>query len=167
MVRCKITGRVALVDGTPIYSSTFEVTLRPVMAAQVRAFSTILTVRADPDDPSRIKVSLKEQTPMVTVTDPALIEPPVQALRAGEPCTIRILGHWRQWLRHPDGDEIFACKVRIIDDGSELQVRLLVPVDRIDSFTVGSELPAKRLAGQPGVLAIDWDSAPGPARPGL
>jgi hypothetical protein len=69
---------------------------------------------------------------------------------------VTILAHQRQWLKTPDGDEFYAAKVRVSSDGSEFQVNLAVPAVATALLQDGAELPARRLATEPNVLAVDW-----------
>lgn len=57
------------------------------------------------------------------------------------------------------GEELYSSKVRVTSDGSELQVDLLVPDEAIALLQDGKELPAKRLAYEPKVVAVDWNAA--------
>ena len=95
----------------------------------------------------------------MTVSDPDLIEPPARALRDGEPCRIVVLNHARELMKTPDGEELYSSNVRVTSDGSELQIDLLVPDEAVALLQDGKELPAKRLANQPNVVAVDWNAA--------
>lgn len=159
LVDCLVTVGVRLVDGTPSYRASCHVPLSPDQAERVIPGQTIVTVRADPADHNRIALSLSEPTPVVTVTDPAVIDPPARALQGGDPCRVVLLLHQRQWLKTPDGDEIYASKVRVTSDGSEFQVFIPVPPGAESLLVDGSELPARRLSLEPNVLAIDWVAA--------
>ncbi len=118
-----------------------------------------MTVRADPNDHSRVALSISEPTPVVTVTDQSAIDPPIRALRDGEPCRVVVLLHARQWLKTRAGDELYATKVRVTSDSSELQVFVPVPNQVLALLQDGAELPAKRVAAEPNVLTIDWAAA--------
>jgi hypothetical protein len=155
LVQCALTVGVRLIDGTPSYRATCHVPLTPEQADRLIPGQTIVTVRADPREHSRIALSLDEPTPVVTITDPAAIDPPARALRDGAPCRITVLAASRQWLQTPEGSEFYAIKVRL-GDGSELQVNDPVPATGLGLLQVGADLPARRL---PDALAIDWAAA--------
>jgi hypothetical protein len=159
MIDCAVTCGVRLVDGTPPYTASCHVPLGPDTAEKLIPGQTIVTVRVDPTDHSRIALSLSEETPVVTVTDPATIDAPDRALRGGEPCRVVVLANQRQWLKTPAGDELYATKIRVTTDGSEIQVFVPVPAGASAIFQNGAELPAKRLVAEPNVLAIDWAAA--------
>lgn len=156
LVDCAVTVGVRLVDGTDPYRANCHVLLTPDQAEQVIAGSTYTTVRADPNNHSRIALSLEEETPVVTVNDPRVLDPPERALREGQPCKVTVLLHQRQWLKSPAGDELYAIKVRVDTDSSEFQVNLPVPASALSALQDGAQFAAKRLVAEPNVLAIDW-----------
>lgn len=154
-----MTVGVRLVDGSPPYQTNSRVSLSAENANMIVPRETLFTVRADPQNPSRIAVSLSEPTPIVTVTDAAVVDPPARALREGVPCRVAIVAHGQQFLRLPSGEELFATKVRVVDDGSELQVFLPVRATAAALLQDGKELPAKRVLAEPNVLTVDWAAA--------
>jgi hypothetical protein len=158
LVACTVTVGVRLVDGTPPYRATCVVPLSPDQAELLIPGQTVVSVRADPRDHSRIALSLQEPTPVVTITDPAVIDPPARAMREGTPCRVTVLAAGRQWLQTPEGNEFYAIKVRV-NGGVELQINNPVPAGAVGLLQVGAELPARQLATEPNVLAIDWASA--------
>jgi hypothetical protein len=158
-VDCVMTVGVRLIDGTPPYRASCRVPLAAATAEQLVPGQTFFTVRADPTDHARIAMSTQEPTPVVTITDPAAIDPPARALRDGVPDKVTVLLHARQWLATPDGDELYAVKVRLASNGSEFQVNVPVPDAVTDVLQNGAELPAKRLAADHTVLTIDWAAA--------
>jgi hypothetical protein len=165
-IDCALTIGVRLVDGTDPYRAGCHIALMPEQADQLVPGGTFVTVRADPHDHSRIAVSLGEETPVVTINDPRALDPATRALRDGLPCRVTVLLHQRQWLKTPDDEELYAIKVRVQSDGAEFQVNLPVPAAALDLLRDGAELPARRIAAEPNVLAIDWASAPSRLRSG-
>jgi hypothetical protein len=158
LIDCAVTVGVRLVDGTEPYRASCHIPLSSDDADKLVAGGTYLTVRADPHDHSRIAISLTEPTPVVTVTDPRLVEQVARALSQGMPCQATILVFGRQWLQTPTGQEFYGIKVRVDTDGSEFQVNLPIPAAAVSLLQVGAAFPAKRLAADPNVLAIDWDA---------
>ena len=158
-VDCAVTVKVRLVDGTAPYQATFSANVVQRRADLLAAGRTIVALRVDPDDHSQVTISWTEDPPIVTVSDPDLIEPPARALRDGEPCRIVVLNHARELMKTPDGEELYSSNVRVTSDGSELQIDLLVPDEAVALLQDGKELPAKRLANQPNVVAVDWNAA--------
>jgi hypothetical protein len=159
LVDCAMTVGVRLVDGTPPYQTSTRVSLSADNAAKLVPRQTLFTVRADPQNNQRVAISLAEPTPVVTVTDAAVVDPPARAMREGVPCRVVILLHGQQFLKLPSGEELFATKVRVVDDGSELQIFLPVPAGASGLLVDGKELPARRLEAEPNVLTVDWAAA--------
>ena len=159
MVDCAVTVGVRLVDGSDPYRTSCHAMLTPAQADRLIPGQTYMTIRADPSNHSRVALSLDDPTPVVPINDPAVLDPPVRALSAGVPCRVIVLLNQRQWLKTPEGDEFYAVKVRVTSDSSEFQVNIPVPASAIGLLQNGAELPAKRLAGEPHVLMIDWAAA--------
>jgi hypothetical protein len=163
LIDCLVTVGVRLVDGTDPYRATCHLPLTPDQAELLVPGGTFVTVRADPHDHSRIAVSLTEETPVVTITDPRALEPSERALREGTPCAVTMVAFQRQWLATPAGDEFYALKLRVGSDLSELQVNQPVPAGAAGLLREGAQFSARRLVGEPNVLAIDWTATPAAA----
>jgi hypothetical protein len=157
LVDCVVTAGVRLVDGTPSYRAQCRVSLTPENAEKLVPQQTLFTVRADPNDHSRIAISLTEQTPTVTIDDPTVVDPPARAMRDGVPCQLTIVAHAEQFLRLPTGEELYATKIRV--EGNEFQIFLPVPDSAMGLLQDGSELPGKRLPAEPNVVTVDWAAA--------
>lgn len=159
LVDCAMTIGVRLVDGTPSYRAQTRISLAPDNAARLIPQQTLFTVRADPNNHQRVALSLSEPTPIVTIDEPSVVDPPARALSQGTPCRVEIIAHGQQFLRLPTGEELYATKVRVLDDGSETQIFLPVPAGSESLLQDGKQLPAKRVLGEPNVLTVDWAAA--------
>jgi hypothetical protein len=157
LIDCALTVGVRLVDGTPSYKTTCHISLSAENAARLIPHQTLFTVRADPQNNSRIAVSLTEPTPVVTIDDPQVVDPPARALGEGTPCRLTIVAFGQQFLRLPSGEELYATKVRV--DGSETQIFLPVPAHAVALLQEGKDLPGKRILAEPNVLTVDWAAA--------
>ncbi len=163
LVNCAVTVGVRLIDGTEPYRANCNIALAPQDAERLVPGGTFVTVRADPHDHSRVAISLTEETPVVTITDPRALEPSERALRDGAACRVTVLAHQRQWLASPAGDELYAIKVRVDSDLAEFQINQPVPAAVAASLRDGMEFAARRLVAEPNVLAIDWTATPAAA----
>jgi len=163
LIDCAMTVGVRLIDGTAPYQTTCRVSLSAENAARLIPRQTLFTVRADPQDHSRVAISLSEPTPVVTVTDPQVVDPPARALREGVPCRVTIVAYGQQFLKLSSGEELYATKVRV--DGSEQQIFLPVPANATFLLQEGKELPAKRILAEPNVMTVDWPAALAEAGP--
>ncbi len=159
LVDCTITAKVRLIDGTPPYEATFDATLSQQRADLLHPGRSMVAVRAAVSDHRDLMISWSEAVPVVTVNDPEILERPARALRDGEPCRIVVLDHARQFLRTPAAEELYGARVRVVSDGSELQVMLHVPAGAVGCLDGDRELPARRLAGEPNIVAVDWNAA--------
>jgi hypothetical protein len=159
LVDCVVTTGVRLVDGTPAYQASCRISLSPENADKLIPGRTLFSVRADPNNHSRVSISLQEPTPTVTIDEPSVVDPPARAMRDGVPCRVTVVQHAHQFLNLPSGEELFATKVRVLQDGSEFQIFLPVPGSAASLLQDGKELPAKRLAAEPQVLTVDWAAA--------
>jgi hypothetical protein len=159
LVDCAMTVGVRLVDGTPSYKTQCRISLSAENAARIIPHQTLFTVRVDPQNHQRVAPSLNEPTPIVTIDDPSVVDPPARALAQGTPCRVEILAHGPQFLRLPTGEELYATKVRVVDDGSETQIFLPVPASAAGLLQDGKQLPAKRVLAEPNVMTVDWAAA--------
>lgn len=159
LIDCALTVGVRLVDGTPSYRATCHISLSQENADRLIPGQTLFTVRADPNNHERIALSLSEPTPVVTITEPSVVDPPARAMRDGVPCHVVIVAHGEQFLKLPTGEQLYATKVRVVEDSSEFQIFLPVPDSAAGLLQDGAQLPAKRLAGEPQVLTVDWAAA--------
>ena len=100
---------------------------------------------------------MSEPTPVVTIDDPQVVDPPARAMREGTPCRLTIVAFGEQFLRLPTGEELFATKVRV--DGVETQIFLPVPASAAFLLSEGKELPGKRILAEPNVMTVDWTAA--------
>lgn len=163
LVSCTITAGVRLVDGTPAYRASAQLTVAPETVAQLVPGQTLFTVRADPNNRTRIAISLGEPTPSVLITDPGVVDGPARALREGTPCQVQLVAWAEQFLHLAGGESLVAAKVRVLEDGTELQTFLPVPAAARPRLTEGALLPAKRLPLEPSVITVDWEAVPAAA----
>lgn len=159
LIDCALSLKIRLTDGTSPYEASCHALVAPDKADRLIPGQTFLAVRADPNNRSRVAWSPSEPVPVAPITDPAVVDPPARALAEGQPCRITVLLADRQFLAAPGGDEFYAVKLRVASDGSEFQVNVPTPAAAIGLLQPGADLPAKRLAAQPNVLAIDWPAA--------
>ncbi len=159
VLACTVNADIFLTDGTAPYRTTIQTNLSAAKAAKIHAESTILAVRADPDDRSHVAISWRDETPFVTITDPGWIEPPARAERDGQACRVVVSWWSRRWLKTANGEELFYAQLRVVGDPAEHDVVLLVP-DEVAKQLLATDtpLPAKCVVGDPSAIAIDWSA---------
>jgi hypothetical protein len=161
LLNTDVTASIRLVDGTPPFVVTFPATLAQETVRQLQSGNAIVpfSIRVDPANRSRAALSPTEPVPVVPYDVAATLEGPETAKRSGAARSVTPLEIQRQYLRTPGGDEVYSMRVRL-DNGKEVLVgTVLVPTNDEWLLKVGKTLPAKVLASDESVLAIDWDAA--------
>jgi hypothetical protein len=132
-------------DNGPIRATTRQTI--PRRTADQLVVGTIVTVRVDPDDLTRVAVSTAEFTPVVAVGDADMVGPARRAQTEGTVCAFTVQARNRQFLSI-DGREMFSAKGTI--DGTEVEVALLMPAG-VSALDHGQTITGRRLRASP------WD----------
>jgi hypothetical protein len=160
---CVFTVEVAL-DNEPGYTATCRQAVRATLLPRLMAPGATVAVRVDPNDHSRIALSLAEEPPTVTITssDPNTGSA-ARILEYGVPCRAVIVQSQPLGMRNPSGNEMFAFVLTVMTDGRspyQIQVGNPVPQDAIPLLYPGNTVPAKRMAdGADNEIVIDWAAA--------
>jgi hypothetical protein len=161
---CVFTVEVAL-DGVPRYTATCRQAVPATVLPQLVAGEAIVAVRVDPDDHSRIALSLGEQAPVVTMAgsgDPNTASA-ARILEYGEPCRAVIVHSQPLGMRNPRGDDMYAFVLTVLSDDRapyQVQVGNPVPAAALALLHPGNTVPAKRITGgDDRQLVIDWHTA--------
>ena len=160
---CVFTVEVAL-DNEPRYTATCRQAVKATLLPRLMSPGATVAVRVDPNDHSRIALSLGEEPPTVTITsaDPNTGSA-AQILEYGVPCRAVIVQAQPMGMRNPSGKEMFAFVLTVITDGRppyQIQVGNPVPADAVPLVYPGNAVPAKRMAdGADHEIVIDWDAA--------
>jgi hypothetical protein len=156
LVRCQISVKVRLVDGTPPYDASCDTLLPPERADKLVPRHSLFPVCADRNNHMRIALVPGEPTPVVALSDAGPLDPALRALSDGDPCQVTILEYARQYLRVPNGEEVYAVKVQV--DGTTAEAMMPVPDGFAPLVQAGRQVPAKRIAYEPKALAINWSA---------
>ena len=160
---CVFTVEVAL-DNEPRYTATCRQAVRATVLPQLMLPGAAVAVRVDPNDHSRIALSLGEEPPTVTMTssDPNTGSA-AQILEYGIPCKVVIVQSQPMGMRSSSGKDMFAFVLTVIADGRppyQTQVGNPVPADAVPLLYPGNTVPAKRMPdGADHEIVIDWDAA--------
>jgi hypothetical protein len=167
---CVFTVEVSL-DGEPRYNATCRQAVRATILPQLMMPNAAVAVRVDPNDHSRIALSLGEDPPVVTMAssgDPNTGSA-AQILEYGEPCKAVIVQSQPMGMRSSTGKDMYAFVLTVMADGRppyQTQVGNPVPADAVPLVYPGSTVPAKRMAdGADHEIVIDWDAALAGAEP--
>ena len=161
---CVFTVEVSL-DNEPRYTATCRQAVRATVLPQLMMPNAAVAVRVDPNDHSRIALSLGEDPPVVTMAssgDPNTGSA-ARILEYGVPCKAVIVQSQPMGMRSSSGKDMYAFVLTVMADGRppyQTQVGNPVPADAVPLVYPGSTLPAKRMAdGEDHDIVIDWDTA--------
>jgi hypothetical protein len=161
---CVFTVEVAL-DNVPRYTATCRQAVRATILPQLMMPGATVAVRVDPNDRSRVALSLGEEPPTVTMArsgDPNTGSA-ARILEYGEPCKAVIVQSQPMGMRSSTGKDMYAFVLTVIAEGRppyQTQVGNPVPADAVPLVYPGNTLPAKRMPdGADHEIVIDWDTA--------
>jgi hypothetical protein len=161
---CVFTLEVAL-DNVPRYTATCRQAVRATILPQLLNPGVTVAVRVDPDDHSRLAMSLGEEPPTVTIANSGdkNTGSAARILEQGVPCKAVIVQSQPLGMRNPKGDDMFAFALTVMADGRppyQIQVGNPVPAAALPLLYPGKTVPAKRMPdGDDRELVIDWDAA--------
>lgn len=160
---CVFTVEVAL-DNVARYTATCRQAVKATVLPQLMMPGVTVAVRVDPNDRSRIALSLGEEPPTVTMTsaDPNTGSA-AQILEYGSPCQAVIVQSQPMGMRSSTGKDMYAFVLTIMAEGRppyQTQVGNPVPAYAVPLIYPGSTVPAKRMPnGADHEIVIDWDAA--------
>ena len=161
---CVFTVEVAL-DNVPRYTATCRQAIRATILPQLMMPGATVAVRVDPNDHSRIALSLAEEPPTVTMASAgdANTGSAARILELGVPCKAVIVQTQPLGMRNQRGDDMYAFMLTVLAEGRppyQIQVGNPVPAAALPLLYPGNTVPAKRIAdGDERELVIDWDAA--------
>jgi hypothetical protein len=161
---CVFTLEVAL-DNVPRYTATCRQAVLAAVLPRLMAPGTTVAVRVDPDDHSRVALSLGEEPPTVTMSrtgDPNTGSA-ARIFELGAPCEVVIVQSQPLGMRNPKGDDMYAFLLTVMADGRapyQIKVGNPVPAAAVPLLYPGNTVPARRMPdGDDHELVIDWEGA--------
>ena len=160
---CVFTVEVAL-DNEARYTATCRQAVRATILPQLMMPGATVAVRVDPNDHSRIALSLGEEPPTVTMTSAdSNTGSAAQILEYGVPCRAVIVQSQPMGMRSSTGKDMYAFVLTVLAEGRapyQTQVGNPVPADAIPLLYPGNTVPARRMPdGADHDIVIDWDTA--------
>ena len=161
---CVFTVEVAL-DDVPRYTATCRQAVRATVLPQLMMPGATVAVRVDPNDRSRIALSLGDEPPTVTMASSgdANTGSAARILAYGVPCRAVIVQSQPMGMRSSTGKDMYAFVLTVMASGRapyQTQVGNPVPTDAVPLVYPGNTLPAKRMPdGADHEIVIDWDAA--------
>ena len=122
---------------------------------------SIVAVRVDPTDHSKVAIDLSTPPPVVTIPSGDAVTA-AGILADGKPVRAVIVGSSPLYAKNVEGVEIYVLKLTILADGSppaQFDIGNPVPAVAQPLLHPGCNLPAKQMPEQPDDIAIDWDAA--------
>jgi len=161
---CVFTVEVAL-DNEPRYNATCRQAVNAMVLPQLMTPGATVAVRVDPNDHTRIVLSLNEAAPTVTMAssgDPNTSSA-ARILEQGVACKAVIIETLPMGMRNPKGDDMYAFTLTIMAEGRppfQIQVGNPVPAAAVPLLYPGNTVPAKRMPdGDDREVVIDWQAA--------
>jgi hypothetical protein len=161
---CVFTVEVAL-DDVPRYTATCRQAVRATILPQLMMPNATVAVRVDPQDRTRIALSLGEEPPVVTMagTGDPNTGSAARILEQGVACKAVIVQSQPLGMRSSTGKDMYAFVLTVLADGRlpfQIQVGNPVPSEAVPLIYPGNTVPAKRMPeGDDRELVIDWDAA--------
>ena len=161
---CVFTVEVAL-DNVPRYNATCRQAVRATVLPQLMLPGATVAVRVDPEDHSRMALSLGEAPPTVTMASSgdANTGSAARILDQGVPCKAVIVQSQALGMRSSTGKDMYAFVLTVLAEGRppyQTQVGNPVPAEALPLVYPGNTVPAKRMpAGEDHEIVIDWDAA--------
>jgi hypothetical protein len=160
---CVFTVEVAL-DNVPRYTATCRQAVRATILPQLMVGGVTVAVRVDPDDHSRVALSLGEAAPTVAMagTGDSNTGSAARILELGVPCKAVIVQTQPLGMRNPKGDDMYALVLTVMAPGRppyQIQVGNPVPAAALPLLYPGNTVPAKRMPdGDDREVVIDWEA---------
>lgn len=157
-----IFGLEVTLDNTPAYQAECRQSVPLTTLPQFTPGSTIVTVRVDPTDHTKVALDLATPTPEVTMASGSGKATAASILADGVPIRAVIIQSEPLSAKNASGVPLYAFVLTILQDGQpprQTQVGNPVPDDAVPLLYPGSNLPAKVSADDPKAVAIDWAAA--------
>jgi hypothetical protein len=159
---CDFEVQVRL-DNSPPFTATVR---QSVQLARVQMFvpgQTMVAVRVDPNDHTRVAIDFSQEPPSVTIDEQATGQPTAASvLMTGMPVRAVIVQSQPLNAKTSAGVDLYALLLTVLQEGQaprQLQLGYPVPAGGIPLLYPGSNVPAKALPDRPDLVAIDWDAA--------
>lgn len=158
---CTFTLRV-MMDGRAPFEATVNQRVQEIMIPQLQQPGTVLAVRVDPADPSRVAIDFSSQPPHVTLAEATGPGSAAHILKTGKPITVVLVGSSPIGITTAAGDPVHALTLTVaegVDQPYQIQVGNAVPSFALPLVYPGSRLYAK-LGDGPNDVVVDWAAGP-------
>jgi hypothetical protein len=158
--KCEFQVQVTL-DGQAPYEATCTQRVPEVYLPQFQPGASVVAVRVDPQDRSRIVLDLASEPPNVRVGREAGAPSAADILATGRPAKAVIVQSQPLGMRNEEGVDIHAFVLTVMPDGQQpyqTQVGNPTPAEALPLLFPGSHVPV-RVGATPDHVVIDWRQA--------
>ena len=159
---CQFEVQVML-DNTEPYTVHVRQSVRLAWVSQFQPGHTLVAVRVDPADRSRVVLDFAHEVPTVNTTGPSsAANSAAHVLAHGIPVRAVVIQSESLHQRNQAGVDLYALVLTVLQPGHaprQIQVGNPVPADGVPLLYPGSNLPARALPDRPEAVVIDWEAA--------
>jgi hypothetical protein len=153
-------------DDTPPFSAQVNKRIPVYAIGQLVPGQSVVAVRVDPSDHSKIGIDLSVAPPEVRMAASSAQGSAAEILATGTPCEAVIVQFEPTGMKNASNIDIYALKLTILAEGVppyQIMVGNPVPPEALPLLYPGSKVPAKfDPHGVKEAVAIDWSAALAP-----
>lgn len=157
---CIFTLEVALDDKDP-YMATCKQRVPEIEIPRFQPGASVVAVRADPEDLTKIALDLATDPPVVTTPGGSGNHSAAELLATGTPARAVIIESQPLGKRNPAGVDLYAFVLTVMPEGKDpyqIQVGNPTPPAALPFLFAGSHVPVK-IGSDPNAVVIDWAQA--------
>jgi hypothetical protein len=153
-------------DDTPPFSAQVNKRIPVYAIGQLVPGQSVVAVRVDPSDHSKIGIDLSVAPPEVRLAAGSTQGSAAEILATGTPCEAVIVQFEPTGMKNAKNVDVYALKLTILAEGTppyQIMVGNPVPPEALPLLYPGSKVPAKfDPHGVKEAVAVDWQAALAP-----
>jgi hypothetical protein len=150
-------------DDTPPFPAQVRKRVPVYALANITPGQSVVAVRVDPNDHSRVGIDLSVPPPVVRLSKTPGALTAKDVLEQGSPCEVVIIQSQPLGAKSPSGLDMYAFMLTVMVPGQapyQIQVGNPVLAEAVPLIYPGSRLPAKYIPGaRREEVVIDWQAA--------
>jgi len=157
---CNFRIEVTL-DNQPPYETSCKQRVPEITISQFQPGSSVVAVRANPDNPTEIALDFEHEPPTVTVARAPGSVSAAQLLATGRPAKAVIVQSEPRGMKNQEGVDIYAFVLTVMMEGQDpyqATVGNPTPAKALPLLYPGSHVPV-RVGVDPNQVVIDWEQA--------
>lgn len=166
---CQFHVQVTMDNSHP-YEVVCKQRIQEIYIAQFQPGATVVAVRVDPNDPSRIALDFNSPPPTVRVARDPNSQSAADIIATGEPARAIIIQTMPLNMQNTEGVDLHGFVLTVMPEGRppyQTKVGNPTPPEALPFLYPGSNVPVKIGSADPDSVVIDWAQAtlPPPAGP--